>query len=125
MSILSDDRAVHIVLHSYGESAEMRISIRCPRAARIIHRSADLYTLVSAAPQIQPALTIVENVAGYSGYDTRLFGNAESGVLTMSIFMPAQRDEYEFKAPDADDALLNSALRYAGGLLCLLNSQKQ
>ena len=124
VSDLSDDHAVTVSLAEAGEDRSICIRTGCRRLCRILHHTTDVLALSVGAPYKEMYLAMAEYLCGYCGYEIHIFGDADSGTLTLQIYMPAHPAQTDFKAPLYADTHLENTLRAICRLFDLMNGDQ-
>lgn len=125
LSDLSDDHTASVFLTETGEDRSIYIRTGCRRLCRILHHTTDVQSLAVGAPRKEMYLTMAEYLCGYCGYEIHVFGEEESGLLTLQLYMPAHPAQTDFKAPLYTDAHLENTLCAICRLFGLMNADQQ
>jgi hypothetical protein len=68
---------------------------------------------------------MAEYLCGYCGYEIHIFGEEESGTLTLQLYMPAHPAQTDFKAPLSADSHLENTLRAICRLIGLMDTDEK
>lgn len=110
VSDLSEDHTASVFLTETGEDRSIYIRTECRRMCRILTHTTDVLSLAAGAPGKEMYLTMAEYLCGYCGYEIHIFGEEESGLLTLQLYMPAYPVQTDFKAPLYTDTHLENTL---------------
>ena len=127
VSDLSDDHTAAVSLTCAAEDRTIHIRTGCRRLCRILSHTTDVQALAVGAPGKEMYLTMAEYLCGYCGYEIHIFGDEDSGTLTLQVYMPAHPTQTDFKAPLSADTHLENTLRAICRLFGLMdgNQDKQ
>lgn len=115
-TVLAEDYRVHISVYGPDEDAQLDFRIRCPVLAAHRSRCPDLKILQNTIPGKKFALTLADHIIGLCGYEVLLHSNPEDQSLTLSLFLPMERECQEFKSPAHSLFLLERAMLPARAL---------
>ena len=125
VSDLSDDHTAAVSLEEAGEDRSVYIRTGCRRLCPILHHTTDVQALIAGAPDKEMYLTMAEYLCGYCGYEIHIFGEEESGTLTLQLYMPAHPAQTDFKAPLSSDSHLENTLRAICRLIGLMDTDEK
>lgn len=125
VSDLSDNHTAAVSLGEAGEDRSIYIRTECRRLCRIFSHTTDIQSLAVGASCKEMYLTMAEYLCGYCGYEIHIFGEEDSGILTLQVYMPAHPAQTDFKAPLYADAHLENTLRAICRLFGLMNADEE
>lgn len=125
VSDLSDDHTAAVSLNEAGDDRSIYIRTSCRRLCGLLCHTTDLLSLAVGAPRKEMHLSMAEHLCSYCGYEIHIFGEEDSGQLTIQIYMPAHPAETDFKAPLVTDTHLEGTLRAICRLFTLMDADQK
>ncbi len=119
LNTLSADGHILLTQSSYGQDGEIRLSTRAAPSALPLMHTFDLSAVASAFPQTETSCAAAEYLAEITDTYIDLFTNDTEGHVTLSLYLPSEKQTGDFKSPKGADEDIREALCCMRGLLSL------
>lgn len=119
---LSADGCIRVSVSRYGQDGEIRLSTVTARQLPPFSHLSSLSALTPLLPQMEMHFFAADYLSGITDSYIDLLVDAENGHITLSLYLPYEKQTSDFKSPKGAEKDVREALRCLRGIFSVLPS---